>query len=93
MQCSIISTTFITLHYLTLPYNTTLPYITLYYSSTCIIILFLALIVHRYSLGRSNKAIAALLCALYPKFPNSSTDNRYMYITISRLIIVSMKSH
>lgn len=32
--------------------------------------------VHRYSLSRSNKAIAALVCALYPKFPNSSTDNR-----------------
>ena len=32
---------------------------------------------HRYSLGRSNLAMAALVCALYPKFPLTSTDNRY----------------
>ena len=35
------------------------------------------MIFRRYSLSRSNKAIAALVVALYPKFPNSSTDNRY----------------
>ncbi|GAM19579.1 hypothetical protein SAMD00019534_027540 [Acytostelium subglobosum LB1] len=31
----------------------------------------------RYTLSCSNVAIAALVCALYPRFPNSSTDNIY----------------
>ena len=30
----------------------------------------------RYCLSQSNKAIAALMCALYPHFPATSTDNR-----------------
>ena len=30
----------------------------------------------RYCLSSSNKAVAALLCSLYPHFPISSSDNR-----------------
>lgn len=31
----------------------------------------------RFTLSRSPQAIAALICALFPKFPTHSNDNRY----------------
>lgn len=34
----------------------------------------------RYTLSSSGPAIAALVCALYPKFPISSTDNRFVVV-------------
>jgi hypothetical protein len=31
----------------------------------------------RWTLGRSNEAVAALVCAFYPRFPMRTTDNQY----------------
>ena len=36
----------------------------------------------RFTLGTSGPAVAALVCAFYPRFPVSSTDNRYQLMTI-----------
>ena len=33
---------------------------------------------YRYCLSTGNKAIAGLLCAVFPHFPINSTDNRYI---------------
>ena len=44
---------------------------------------------HRYSLSRSNKAIAALVCALFPRFPNSSTDGRYHLQALRHLYVMA----
>lgn len=38
---------------------------------------FLFLGAGRFTLSRSPQAIAALVCALFPKFPTHSNDNRY----------------
>ena len=43
----------------------------------------------RYSLSRSDKAVAALVCTLYPKFPNSSTDNRYHLQALRHLYVLA----
>jgi len=32
----------------------------------------------RCSLSTSNKAIAAMLCSFYPKFPSTSMDNKFV---------------
>ncbi|KAF3708026.1 Anaphase-promoting complex subunit 1 [Channa argus] len=43
----------------------------------------------RYTLGTSNSAIAALLCALYPHFPAHSTDNRYHLQALRHLAVLA----
>ncbi|TSN48450.1 Anaphase-promoting complex subunit 1 [Bagarius yarrelli] len=43
----------------------------------------------RYTLGTSNSAIAALLCALYPHFPAHSTDNRYHLQALRHLCVLA----
>ncbi|GCC32345.1 hypothetical protein chiPu_0010806, partial [Chiloscyllium punctatum] len=43
----------------------------------------------RYSLCTSNSAIAALLCALYPRFPAHSTDNRYHLQALRHLYVLA----
>ena len=43
----------------------------------------------RYSLSRSNKAIAALVCALFPRSPNSSTDGRYHLQALRHLYVMA----
>uniref|UniRef100_A0A4W3JSC5 Anaphase promoting complex subunit 1 n=1 Tax=Callorhinchus milii TaxID=7868 RepID=A0A4W3JSC5_CALMI len=43
----------------------------------------------RYSLCTSNSAIAALLCALYPRFPAHSSDNRYHLQALRHLYVLA----
>ncbi|XP_072103052.1 anaphase-promoting complex subunit 1 isoform X1 [Mobula birostris] len=43
----------------------------------------------RYSMCTSNSAIAALLCALYPRFPAHSTDNRYHLQALRHLYVLA----
>ncbi|XP_031572163.1 anaphase-promoting complex subunit 1-like [Actinia tenebrosa] len=43
----------------------------------------------RYTLSSSGPAIAALVCALYPKFPISSTDNRYHLQAFRHLYVLA----
>lgn len=44
---------------------------------------------HRYSLSRSNTAIAMLLCSLFPKFPDSSRDDRYHLQALRHLYVLA----
>ncbi|XP_059838868.1 anaphase-promoting complex subunit 1 [Hypanus sabinus] len=43
----------------------------------------------RYSICTSNSANAALLCALYPRFPAHSTDNRYHLQALRHLYVLA----
>ena len=43
----------------------------------------------RLSLGTSPQAIAALICACYPKFPTHSNDNRYHLQALRHLYILA----
>uniref|UniRef100_A0A6B2KWW4 Uncharacterized protein n=1 Tax=Arcella intermedia TaxID=1963864 RepID=A0A6B2KWW4_9EUKA len=43
----------------------------------------------RYTLGNHNEAIAALICALYPRFPQYTTDNRYHLQALRHLHILA----
>jgi len=43
----------------------------------------------RFTLSTDNKAIASLLCALYPKFPCNSRDNRYHLQAFRHLYILA----
>ncbi|XP_065560963.1 anaphase-promoting complex subunit 1-like isoform X3 [Artemia franciscana] len=43
----------------------------------------------RLSLSTSNEAIAALICAIYPKFPNHSNDNRYHLQALRHLYVIA----
>ncbi|XP_048585959.1 anaphase-promoting complex subunit 1 isoform X2 [Nematostella vectensis] len=43
----------------------------------------------RYTLSTSGPAVAALVCALYPKFPISSTDNRYHLQAFRHLYVLA----
>lgn len=44
----------------------------------------------RYTLSRSPKAIAALVCALFPKFPIHSNDNRYHLQAFRHLYVLAV---
>ncbi|XP_078728043.1 anaphase-promoting complex subunit 1 isoform X4 [Lampetra fluviatilis] len=52
---------------------------------------FLFLGAGRCSLSTSNSAIAALLCALYPRFPAHSTDNRYHLQALRHLYVLAVE--
>ena len=43
----------------------------------------------RYTLSHSNVGVAALLCALYPCFPDSSVDNRYHLQALRHLYVLA----
>lgn len=43
----------------------------------------------RYSVGRHNRAIAALVCSLYPLFPTGSSDNRYHLQALRHLYVMA----
>ncbi|CAK8684094.1 unnamed protein product [Clavelina lepadiformis] len=45
----------------------------------------------RYSLSTSNKAIAALLVAIYPSFPAKSSDNRYHLQAFRHLYVMAVE--
>eukprot|EP00795_Rhopilema_esculentum_P002872 gene2872-1109_t len=43
----------------------------------------------RFTLSTNNKAIAGLLCSLYPKFPHNTRDNRYHLQAFRHLYVLS----
>lgn len=45
----------------------------------------------RRTLGRSNEAIASLLCAVYPVFPTSIIDNRYHMQALRHLYVLAVE--
>lgn len=45
-----------------------------------------------YTLGTSNEAVAALLCALYPKFPTHVSDNRGHLQALRHLWVLAVES-
>uniref|UniRef100_A0A182QAH1 Uncharacterized protein n=1 Tax=Anopheles farauti TaxID=69004 RepID=A0A182QAH1_9DIPT len=45
----------------------------------------------RYTLSRSPSAIAALICAIFPKFPTCSNDNRYHLQAFRHLYVFAME--
>ncbi|XP_058056277.1 anaphase-promoting complex subunit 1 [Anopheles bellator] len=45
----------------------------------------------RYTLSRSPAAIAALVCALFPKFPTYSNDNRYHLQAFRHLYVLALE--
>lgn len=45
----------------------------------------------RFSLSRSPEAIAALVCALFPKFPTHSNDNRYHLQAFRHLYVLAVE--
>lgn len=52
---------------------------------------FLFLGAGRYTLSRSPQAIAALVCALFPKFPTHSNDNRYHLQAFRHLYVLAVE--
>ncbi|XP_055370778.1 anaphase-promoting complex subunit 1 isoform X2 [Condylostylus longicornis] len=52
---------------------------------------FLFLGAGRYTLSRTPEAIAALICALFPKFPNHSNDNRYHLQAFRHLYVLAVE--
>lgn len=45
----------------------------------------------RFTLSRSPEAIAALICALFPKFPIHSNDNRYHLQALRHLYVLAVE--
>lgn len=45
----------------------------------------------RFTLSRSPEAIAALVCALFPKFPTHSNDNRYHLQAFRHLYVLAIE--
>jgi anaphase-promoting complex subunit 1 len=45
-----------------------------------------------YTFNRSDKAIASLLCALYPVFPNSPSDNRYHLQALRHFYVMAIET-
>lgn len=45
----------------------------------------------RFTLSRSPQAIAALVCALFPKFPTHSNDNRYHLQAFRHLYVLAIE--
>jgi anaphase-promoting complex subunit 1 len=45
----------------------------------------------RYTISRKPEAIAALICALFPKFPNHSNDNRYHLQAFRHLYVLALE--
>lgn len=45
----------------------------------------------RFTLSRSPEAIAALICALFPKFPIHSNDNRYHLQAFRHLYVLAVE--
>lgn len=52
---------------------------------------FLFLGAGRYTLSRTPEAIAALVCALFPKFPTHSNDNRYHLQAFRHLYVLAVE--
>lgn len=52
---------------------------------------FLFLGAGRFTLSRSPQAIAALVCALFPKFPTHSNDNRYHLQAFRHLYVLAVE--
>lgn len=52
---------------------------------------FLFLGAGRFTLSRSPEAIAALVCALFPKFPTHSNDNRYHLQAFRHLYVLAIE--
>lgn len=53
---------------------------------------FLFLGAGRFTLSRSPNAIAALICALFPKFPIHSNDNRYHLQAFGHLYVLALEA-
>lgn len=45
----------------------------------------------RFTLSRSPQAVAALICALFPKFPTHSNDNRYHLQAFRHLYVLAIE--
>jgi anaphase-promoting complex subunit 1 len=45
-----------------------------------------------YTFNRSDKAIASLLCALYPVFPNSPSDNRHHLQALRHFYVMAIET-
>lgn len=45
----------------------------------------------RFTLSRSPQSIAALICALFPKFPTHSNDNRYHLQAFRHLYVLAIE--
>lgn len=45
----------------------------------------------RFTISRSKEAIAALICALFPKFPTHSNDNRYHLQAFRHLYVLAVE--
>jgi len=45
-----------------------------------------------YTFGQSKKAIAALLCAIYPQFPSSPSDNKYHLQAMRHLYVLALQT-
>jgi anaphase-promoting complex subunit 1 len=52
---------------------------------------FLFLGAGRYTISRRPEAIAALICALFPKFPTHSNDNRYHLQALRHLYVLALE--
>lgn len=52
---------------------------------------FLFLGAGRYTLSKKPEAVAALVCALFPKFPNHSNDNRYHLQAFRHLYVLAVE--
>lgn len=52
---------------------------------------FLFLGAGRYTISRSPESIAALICALFPKFPTHSNDNRYHLQAFRHLYVLAVE--
>ncbi|XP_062701630.1 anaphase-promoting complex subunit 1 [Aedes albopictus] len=52
---------------------------------------FLFLGAGRYTLSRSAEAIAAIICSIFPKFPNHSNDNRYHLQAFRHLYVLAIE--
>lgn len=52
---------------------------------------FLFLGAGRYTISRRPQAIAALICALFPKFPNHSNDNRYHLQALRHMYVLAVE--
>jgi anaphase-promoting complex subunit 1 len=52
---------------------------------------FLYLGAGRYTISRRPQAIAALICALFPKFPTHSNDNRYHLQALRHLYVLAVE--
>ena len=46
----------------------------------------------RYTLSRSDKAIAGLLCAVYPVFPETPQDNKYYLQAMRHFYVFALET-